>query len=80
MKFLKTCCAFSKSQLEHYCEQHGDRCPDVGLTYQKKYKDEWIDMDAKFVLLAENATYIATFCPFCGKNLFENCVPEETNE
>jgi len=76
MKFTKTCCAFSKDQLENICPQHGDKCPDNVLKYVTSYKDKYVNLSAGFRLVAPNAVYEAKYCPSCGKNLKKTCIPE----
>jgi hypothetical protein len=76
MKFTKTCCEFTKRQLEHHCDEHGDNCPDRVLKLSLGCKDEFMDIPPRFLLIAANAAYKARFCPYCGKNLIETCIPE----
>ncbi len=57
------CCDFSKSQLTFRCVQHGKDCPDIVLVTEQ----------GEFYLEAANATYLARFCPSCGKELKIHC-------
>lgn len=77
MKFSETCCATSKQQLEWSCVQHPDNCPDQLLKYIPENKWDYHDyIPAWFALVARNATYSATYCPFCGSILKDTCIPE----
>lgn len=55
----KGCCDVMISQLNYFCDNHGPLCPDqvvrMGYSSQKPY------------LQAENAEYLLTYCPWCGK-------------
>jgi hypothetical protein len=54
------CCEIMKEQFINNCEQHGIDCPDKVLLYREKTRT--------FLLEGRNATYIARYCPWCGKN------------
>lgn len=75
MKFITTCCPFSKDQLEHWCVQHGDDCPDTLLAW----RPAWNEVPERFILRAENAVYEAKYCPSCGKQLDLFCIPDKEN-
>lgn len=68
--FKSTCCECAENQLNMWCDEHQDRCPDKVLSYCRGIKSDF------FGLIAINATYQVFFCPFCGKNLKENCILE----
>ena len=59
---VKGCCVTMGVQLNYadHCKEHGNDCPDVVVRKNSA---------GKYRLVAENATYICSFCPWCGKDL-----------
>jgi hypothetical protein len=61
----RACCEAMSVQLNSICPQHGDNCPDWVVGVSREYRK----MPCHLLLMAPNACYSFTYCPWCGKEI-----------
>lgn len=56
------CCKLMEQQLEYDCPDHKNNCPDQVIKY---------NLSGRLSLVAPNAMYDLSYCPWCGKKVQE---------